>query len=181
MCISRSSIRVSPTACPEAVADGHRLLFVVVTGPGSPGPKPEEVPVGRWSEFLEEWRARKAGSKHVQSDFSKAALDLSGRLGFGTTRLWDHVEEGQTAYKESLAREKRLPPSLHVSDRDRLRAGDPIPRAERRVEDFRNEASAERLTVDDILAAKADEPTDDPTDDPTNDAASEDQNPEENP
>ena len=108
--------------------------------------------MGRWREFVEEWKARKAGAKHAPNDFSTAARDLSGRLGFGTTRLWDHVEEGQTAYKQSF--DRRLPPSLHVSERDRLRAGDPIPRQERRLEDWSDDAAAERLTVDDILSAK---------------------------
>ena len=108
--------------------------------------------MGRWREFVEEWKARKAGAKHAPNDFPTAARDLSGRLGFGTTRLWDHVEEGQTAYKQSF--DRRLPPSLHVSERDRLRAGDPIPRQERRLEDWSDDAAAERLTVDDILSAK---------------------------
>ncbi len=109
--------------------------------------------MGRWSEFVEEWKARKAGRKHVSSDLSTAARDLSGRLGYGTTALWDQVEGGQAAYKESF--DRRLPPSLHISERDRIRAGDPIPRQERRVEDFKTPGGGERLTVDDILAAKA--------------------------
>lgn len=108
--------------------------------------------MGRWSEFREEWRARKAGSKHAPKDFSKSAIELSGRLGHGTSRLWDHVEESQTAYRESF--DRRLPPSLHISERDRIRAGDPIPRQERRPEDWKDDASGERLTVDDILSAK---------------------------
>ncbi len=115
--------------------------------------------MSRWSEFREEWKARKAGSKHAPKEFSTAARDLSGRLGFGTTRLWDHVEEGQTAYKESF--DRRLPPSLHISERDRIRAGEPIPRQERMMGDFKNAESGERLTVDDILAAKPDVEPDD--------------------
>lgn len=119
--------------------------------------------MSRWSEFREEWRARKAGSKHAPKDFSKSAIELSGRLGHGTSRLWNHVEKSGAAYRDSF--DRRLPPSLHISERDRIRAGDPIPRQERRPEDWKDGSSGERLTVDDILKAKQDgEPDDGPND-----------------
>lgn len=44
------------------------------------------------------------------------------------------MESNKSAYLKSF--DRRLPPSLHVSERDRVRAGDPIPTAERCIEDW---------------------------------------------
>ncbi len=103
-------------------------------------------------EFLNEWTARRAGRKHLSNssdEFSTAAREVSGRLGFGTTRLWDHVEESKKAYSESF--DRKLPPSLHISERDRLRAGDPIPVTERRLEDWGNDTAPPNFTVADVV------------------------------
>lgn len=50
------------------------------------------------------------------------------------SRGWDAMAKGSAAYVKSF--DRRLPPSLFVSERDRTRANIPIPLVERCLEDF---------------------------------------------
>lgn len=91
--------------------------------------------MSRVREFMEEWRARRAGRRHVSSDVSRAARDITGATGFVTSRAWEHAERSGEAYIQSFD-EGRLPPSLHISARDQIRAGKAMPLAERCIEDL---------------------------------------------
>ncbi len=87
-------------------------------------------------EFMDEWKARRAGRRHVQNDIYRRARDITGATGWVTSRAWDHADRHGEAYSESL-NERRIPPSLHISARDQIRAGKAMPLAERCIEDFR--------------------------------------------
>lgn len=54
------------------------------------------------------------------------------------TATWDQLDEKGDAYMRSF--DRRLPPSLHVSERDRTRANMPIPLVERCIEDWKADA-----------------------------------------
>ncbi len=90
--------------------------------------------MGRLSNLIDEWAARREGRKHVHSDVGAAARDIAGVLGHGTSGTWDFVESSSAGYLDSL--DPRLPASLHISERDRLRANRPIPVSERCIEDW---------------------------------------------
>lgn len=93
--------------------------------------------MSRVREFLEEWRARRAGRRHISHEGARAARDITGAIGLATSRAWDHAEKGSQAYIQSFD-EGRLPPSLHISARDQIRAGKAMPLAERCIEDAAN-------------------------------------------
>lgn len=89
----------------------------------------------RWlAELLAELKARRAGRRGTPKGLGRAAFHLGGPTGVMTSAGWSRVAESHEAYIESL--DRRLPPSLHISERDRLRAGDAIPLAERCIEDW---------------------------------------------
>ncbi len=69
-----------------------------------------------------------------------------GPIGAGFSDAWDRLAESSDAYDHSF--DRRLPPSLFVSERDRTRHHQPIPLVERRLKDFRGDADA--LTPDEI-------------------------------
>lgn len=94
------------------------------------------APMSRFSEFVAEWKARRAGRRHVSNDIYRRARDITGATGWVTSRAWDYADTKGEAYSKSLV-EGRVPPSLHISARDRIRAGTAMPLAERCIEDFR--------------------------------------------
>jgi hypothetical protein len=89
----------------------------------------------RLRDLVEEWVARRAGRRHVSSDIRQQARDVAGATGWLYSRGWDEVARVEPTYLRSF-REPRVPPSLHVSARDRRRDGIIVPIAERCIEDF---------------------------------------------
>lgn len=90
--------------------------------------------MNRLRALVVEIRARRAGRRGLTSDTARAARDVAGGIGAATSAAWDQMETNKSAYLKSF--DRRLPPSLHISERDRVRAGDPIPTSERCIEDW---------------------------------------------
>ena len=104
-------------------------------------------------EWKTEWMARRNGRKHLSSDLHRATRDIVGPTGWGDSKGWDQLSERGSAYIKSFDRD-RIPPSLHVSERDRIRAGEVMPLQERCIEDFNaNEADKPRQWSTKDLAA----------------------------
>ena len=93
-----------------------------------------------WRRWLraawEEWRSRRAGRRHVPNHIGRQARDVVGATGWAFSRSWDEVAKVRPAYLRSFERDRVVPPSLHVSHRDRVRSGDVVPLAERCIEDY---------------------------------------------
>jgi hypothetical protein len=95
----------------------------------------------RLRAFLTEWKARRAGRKFVSHDIRRSARDIVGPTGDVFSNAWEHLEQQGGTYLESF--DRRIPPSLHVSERDRTRWNIPIPLVERCIEDWEpSEAAA---------------------------------------
>ena len=70
--------------------------------------------------FISEWKARRAGRQSMErTDLSRAAREVVGPTGWMWSKGWEMMNEGKEAYVKSF--DKRLPPSLFVSERDRTR------------------------------------------------------------
>lgn len=110
--------------------------------------------------ILEEWKARRDGRRKMQSSIGRSAREIVGPTGLMTSGGWDKMQKGSQAYQSSF--DRRLPPSLFVSERDRQRHGDAIPVAERCIEDFRDpaERDAEITSELEAMLEAPDEPTD---------------------
>ena len=98
-------------------------------------------PMGWFKEMVYEWRARRAGRRFLDHDIRTATRDVTGPLGWVMTSTWDQLDQKGDAYIKSF--DRRLPPSLHVSERDRTRANMPIPPVERCIEDWNTEQAEE--------------------------------------
>ena len=85
--------------------------------------------MGRIRDLITEFWARHDGKKHAPRDLSKAAREITGVTGNMFSNGWEHVAEDGQAYIDSFNR--RIPPSLCVSERDRTRANLAIPLPER--------------------------------------------------
>jgi len=82
--------------------------------------------------FISEWKARRAGRQSMErTDLSRAAREVVGPTGWMWSKGWEMMNEGKEAYVKSF--DKRLPPSLFVSQRDRTRQNIPIPLVERMI------------------------------------------------
>ena len=90
----------------------------------------------RLAEFGQEWLARRAGRHHVPDDIRRQARDVAGVTGWLYSRGWDAVASTEPTYLRSF-QSPRVPPSLHVSARDRQRHGSIVPLPERCIEDSR--------------------------------------------
>lgn len=77
---------------------------------------------------------------------SRVTRDITGPLGWAWSGAWDQLDQHGEAYKQSF--DRRLPPSLFVSERDRLRANQPMPLSERCIEDY-NKRRDEQLARED--------------------------------
>jgi hypothetical protein len=88
--------------------------------------------VSRWRDFLAEWKARRAGARYVPRNIQRSARDVIGPTGDLLSSAWDRLEESGEAYIESF--DRRIPPSIFVSERDKKRHNRPIPLPERRIE-----------------------------------------------
>ena len=60
--------------------------------------------------------------------------DIVGPTGWVFSSAWEELDTHGEAYQKSF--DRRLPPSLFISDRDRLRANQPMPLSERCIEDY---------------------------------------------
>jgi hypothetical protein len=97
--------------------------------------------VRRWiREFWLELRARSAGRKAMGPDKStfRTARGIVGATGGSFSGAWDLLEKDDGAYLRSMDAERAIPPSLFVSERDRVRLGQAMPLAERCIEDHGN-------------------------------------------
>jgi len=94
----------------------------------------------RLREFWFERRARSAGRKAMGNDKGtfRAARGIVGPTGNSFSNAWDLLESDGDAYTRSLGRERAIPPSLFVSERDRVRLGLAVPLTERCIEDHGN-------------------------------------------
>jgi hypothetical protein len=102
----------------------------------------------RIREFFAEVRDRRAGRQAMGSsnDMFRKARGIVGITGNSFSNAWDYIDSGGDAYLKSMEKEPHLPPSLFISERDRTRLGQPMPLAERCIEDHGNE---DRLDVGD--------------------------------
>lgn len=87
-----------------------------------------------FTELWREWASRRAGRRHVRSDIRLHARDVAGITGWLYSRGWDQVASTSSSYRRSFE-DPRIPPSLHVSERDRRRRGSVVPLVERCLED----------------------------------------------
>jgi len=96
--------------------------------------------MSRLTDLVAEWRARRAGQKFVSRDISRSARHIIGPTGNAYSNAWDYLERDGATYLDSF--DRRVPPSLHISQRDRSRWNMPIPLAERCIEDWHDDAEA---------------------------------------
>lgn len=91
--------------------------------------------VGRTARTMgRTWASRRAGRRHVPQDIRRQARDVAGVTGALYSKGWDQVAKADAGYLRSFDA-PRVPPSLHISERDRRRAGLPVPLSERCIED----------------------------------------------
>lgn len=88
--------------------------------------------------FTSEWRARRAGRRHVESDLARSAREVVGPTGMMWSNGWDAMAKGSRAYLDSF--DPHVPPSLFVAERERTRQSLPIPLVERCIEDWSDDA-----------------------------------------
>jgi len=77
------------------------------------------------------WRWRRPDAPGDRRDLQRSARDVMGPLGTGFSNAWDEMAKGSEAYVKSF--DRRIPPSIFVSERDRSRFGQPMPLVERRI------------------------------------------------
>ncbi len=97
--------------------------------------------MGWFREFRAEIKARRAGRKFVPNDIRRSAREITGPTGWVLSRHWKALDSHGEAYLKSF--DPRIPPSLHISQRDATRYNMPIPLVERCVEDWGKESGAE--------------------------------------
>lgn len=81
----------------------------------------------------DEWLARRAGRRSLESDLPRSARDIVGPTGWMWSRGWDEMARHQRAYVSSF--DRRVPPSIFLSARERSRYSIPIPLVERLIEE----------------------------------------------
>ena len=92
----------------------------------------------RWiNATFTEWAARRNGRRHTPRDNANAARDVTGPLGAPMSGTYNQLARSSDAYIKSF--DRRLPPSIHISERDRIRHGDAIPMAERAIADWKTD------------------------------------------
>jgi hypothetical protein len=77
------------------------------------------------------WRWRRPEAPSARHDLQRSARDVIGPLGNGFSNAWEEMAKGSEAYVKSF--DRRVPPSIFVSERDRSRYGQPVPLVERRI------------------------------------------------
>ncbi len=71
----------------------------------------------------------------MSNQIARTARDVTGPTGWVFSNAWDKLDEHGDAYVKSF--DRRIPPSLFVSERDRTRFQRPMPISERCLEDYR--------------------------------------------
>ena len=102
--------------------------------------------MGRLHDFIAEWKARRRGAKYTPRGIQKSAREVIGPTGDLMSSAWDRMAEGSDAYLDSF--DRRIPPSIFVSERDKTRMNRPIPLAERRIEAYQDDS--DDLTEEEI-------------------------------
>ncbi|MCP3992245.1 MAG: hypothetical protein GY724_24460 [Actinomycetia bacterium] len=82
----------------------------------------------RWLRLLRSARPRPTPDQHL-----RAAREIIGPTGNFFSAGWEQFEKGHAGYLRSF--QPRVPPSIHISHRDKTRANLPIPLSERCLED----------------------------------------------
>ncbi len=98
----------------------------------------------RLADLWVEIKARRSGRKGLVDPIGRAARDVTGPTGWVWSNAWDELERHNRAYIDSF--DRRLPPSIFVSERDRTRHKQPMPTSERCIEDYRP-----RLEFEDVI------------------------------
>ena len=95
---------------------------------------PLRIRAGVWvRELWQELRARRAGRRGMSTGIARATRDVTGPTGWVFSNAWQQLDDHGDAYMKSF--DRRIPPSIFISERDRTRHGQPIPGAERCLED----------------------------------------------
>lgn len=102
----------------------------------------------RVRSWIDEWRARRRGSRFVSRDIGRSARHIIGPTGNGFSNAWDVLAETGDSCLKSF--DRRIPPSIHVSERDRTRWNMPIPISERCIEDWNASAPVDDLAAGDL-------------------------------
>ncbi len=71
----------------------------------------------------------------MSNQIARTARDVTGPTGWVFSNAWDKLDQHGDAYAKSF--DRRIPPSLFVSERDRTRFQRPMPISERCLEDYR--------------------------------------------
>ncbi|MGI9604895.1 MAG: hypothetical protein ACR2P0_02030 [Acidimicrobiales bacterium] len=110
----------------------------------------------RMKDLWVELKARRRGRQAMGNDKSMftAARGIVGITGNSFSNAWDLLERDGDAYLKSMQGEQHLPPSLFVSERDRIRNGQATPLPERCIEDH---GDAEAIPVREWNIADLDE------------------------
>lgn len=92
--------------------------------------------MARIKRWLTRWAAQsvRRAEARSSSSISRAARDVIGPQGALFSNAWEELDRHGQDYVDSF--DRRLPPSIFVSERDRLRMNQPMPLAERCIEDF---------------------------------------------
>lgn len=94
-----------------------------------------------WKSLREEWLARRKGRRGLANDLQRSARDVVGPTGWMWSKGWDAMAENTSAYVKSF--DKKVPPSIFVSERERTRHNIPIPLSERMVADHAKKKAGE--------------------------------------
>jgi hypothetical protein len=87
--------------------------------------------MSRFQRLRAAWRWRRPDAPCDRRDLQRSARDIMGPLGTGFSNAWDVMANGSEAYVKSF--DRRVPPSIFVTARDRSRLGQPVPLVERRI------------------------------------------------
>lgn len=78
-----------------------------------------------------EWLARRAGRRNLDRDLPRSAREVVGPTGWMWSRGWDMMADHVKDYARSF--DRKVPPSIFVSERERTRHNIPIPLVERMI------------------------------------------------
>ena len=73
----------------------------------------------------------------MSRDFQKAARHIIGPTGYQWSNAWKRLEDDDGSYLSSF--DPRIPPSIHISSRDKTRANMAVPLVERCIEDWNDQ------------------------------------------
>ncbi len=93
---------------------------------------------GRGLRALDRWGTRPRSAARAPRGTAIAARQIMGPFGGVFSGPYDQVEKSSEAYLAYF--DRRLPPSTHVSERDRLRHRGPVPLSERAIRDWRTDS-----------------------------------------